>query len=95
MYYYYFVMNERVYLKNFNDLIIRLSRLFGDLGPTELKDLLLDNLSSERLKREGLFNQAMVEKKLKEHLSGQFNHYLCLWPLLMWEMWRERWLNGV
>ncbi len=59
----------------------------------ELKDLLLDNLSSERLKREGLFNQALVEKKLREHLSGQFNHYLCLWPLLMWEMWRERWLN--
>jgi asparagine synthase (glutamine-hydrolysing) len=61
----------------------------------ELKDLLLDNLSSERLKREGLFNQALVEKKLKEHLSGQLNHQLCLWPLLMWEMWRERWLNGV
>jgi asparagine synthase (glutamine-hydrolysing) len=59
----------------------------------ELKELLLDNLSSERLKSEGLFNQALVEKKLREHLSGQFNHYLCLWPLLMWEMWRERWLN--
>ncbi len=59
-----------------------------------LKDLLLDNLSSERLKREGLFNQALVEKKMKEHLSGQFNHYLCLWSLLMWEMWRERWLKG-
>jgi asparagine synthase (glutamine-hydrolysing) len=61
----------------------------------ELKDLLLDNLSSERLKKEGLFDQTLVEKKLREHLSGQFNHYLCLWPLLMWEMWRERWLNGV
>jgi len=61
----------------------------------ELKDLLLDNLSSERLKKEGLFDPALVEKKLKEHLSGQFNHQLCLWSLLMWEMWRERWLNGV
>lgn len=61
----------------------------------ELKDLLLDNLSSERLKKEGLFDPTLVEKKLKEHLSGQFNHQLCLWTLLMWEMWRERWLNGL
>jgi asparagine synthase (glutamine-hydrolysing) len=60
----------------------------------ELKDLLLDHLSSERLKREGLFNEALVEQKLKEHLSGRFNHQVCLWSLLTWEMWRERWLDG-
>jgi asparagine synthase (glutamine-hydrolysing) len=58
----------------------------------ELKDLLLDYLSAERLKREGLFNTNFVDKKIKEHLSGQVNHQYRLWPLLMWEMWRERWL---
>lgn len=58
----------------------------------ELKDLLLDYLSAERLKREGLFNTNFVEKKIKEHLSGQVNHQYRLWSLLMWEMWRERWL---
>jgi asparagine synthase (glutamine-hydrolysing) len=58
----------------------------------ELKDLLLDFLSAERLKREGLFNTNFVDKKIKEHLSGQVNHQYRLWPLLMWEMWRERWL---
>ena len=58
----------------------------------ELKDLLLDFLSAERLKGEGLFNPNFVEKKIKEHLSGQVNHQYRLWPLLMWEMWRERWL---
>jgi asparagine synthase (glutamine-hydrolysing) len=58
----------------------------------ELKDLLLDNLSAERLKREGLFNSEFVEKRIKEHLSGQVNHQYRLWSLLMWEMWRERWL---
>lgn len=60
----------------------------------ELKDLLLDYLSPERLKREGLFDHALVEKRLDEHLSGQVNHHYRLWALLMWEMWRERWLGG-
>jgi asparagine synthase (glutamine-hydrolysing) len=59
---------------------------------SELKDLLLDYLSPERLKREGLFDQMFVEEKIKEHLSGQANHQYRLWSLLMWEMWRERWL---
>ena len=58
----------------------------------ELKDLLLDYLSPERLRREGFFDYAIVEEKIKEHLSGRENHQYRLWSLLMWEMWRERWL---
>ena len=61
---------------------------------SELKDLLLDYLSSERLKKEGLFDHTLVEKRIKEHLSGKVNHHYRLWALLMWEMWRERWLGG-
>jgi len=59
----------------------------------ELKPLLLDYLSPERLKKEGLFDHAFVEGKIKEHLSGKVNHHYRLWALLMWEMWRERWLT--
>jgi asparagine synthase (glutamine-hydrolysing) len=59
----------------------------------ELKDLLLDYLSPERLKKEGVFDQYLVEEKIKEHLSGEVNHQYRLWSLLMWEMWRERWLQ--
>ena len=58
----------------------------------ELKDLLLDYLSPERLKKEGIFDQYLVEEKIKEHLLGEVNHQYRLWSLLMWEMWRERWL---
>ncbi|MBU4258708.1 MAG: asparagine synthase (glutamine-hydrolyzing) [Proteobacteria bacterium] len=59
----------------------------------ELKDLLLDYLSPERLKKEGLFDHVIVENKIKEHLSGRFNRQYQLWALLMWEMWKERWLD--
>lgn len=58
----------------------------------ELKDLLLDYLSPERLRKEGLFDRSMVEKTIKEHLSGEVNNQHRLWSLLMWEMWRERWI---
>jgi len=58
-----------------------------------LKELLLDYLSPDRLRKEGLFDQTLVETKIKEHISGLANHQYRLWSLLMWEMWRERWLG--
>jgi asparagine synthase (glutamine-hydrolysing) len=60
---------------------------------SDLREMLLDYLSSERLQREGRFNAGFVERKIREHLSGQTNHQYRLWSLLMWEMWRERWLG--
>jgi asparagine synthase (glutamine-hydrolysing) len=59
----------------------------------ELKDLLMDYLSSERLTSEGLFDQRLVEKMVAEHLSCEANYQDRLWYLLMWEMWRHRWLG--
>jgi asparagine synthase (glutamine-hydrolysing) len=61
---------------------------------SELKALLLDYLSPDRLRREGRFNVQLVQRKLKEHLNGTCNHHYRLWAVLMWEMWRERWLSG-
>jgi asparagine synthase (glutamine-hydrolysing) len=60
----------------------------------ELRDLLIDTLSAERIRKEGLFDDRFVEEKVAEHLSGRVNHQYRLWPLVMWEMWRERWLDG-
>jgi len=68
---------------------VPIDRWFRD----ELKELLLSYLSPERLKEEGLFNEGLVEKKMREHLAGHANHQHRLWSLLMWEMWRERWLG--
>jgi len=59
----------------------------------ELKELLLDYLSPERLRKEGLFQAQEVEKKIREHLTFKAYHQYQLWALLMWEMWRERWLE--
>ena len=60
----------------------------------ELKELLMDYLSVERLKKEGLFECNLVERVINEHFAGKGSHQYRLWALLMWEMWRERWLAG-
>ncbi len=60
-------------------------------GP--LKPLLLDYLSHDRLKKEGLFNQFFIDQIIEEHLSGQYNHQHRLWAVLMWQMWREKWAS--
>ena len=59
---------------------------------TELKELLSDYLSPAHLHQEGRLDSTIVSKTLQQHMSGQRNHHHRLWALLMWEMWRERWL---
>jgi hypothetical protein len=36
----------------------------------DLKQLLLDHLSPDMLRREGLFDHTLVEEEIREHLSG-------------------------
>ena len=58
----------------------------------ELKELLFDYLSPASLKKEGRFDPAVIHRTIDEHLNGTCNHHYRLWTVLMWEMWRERWL---
>lgn len=58
-----------------------------------LKPLMLDYLSESRLRSEGVVNPLFVKKIVDEHLSGTANHQHRIWSLLVWQMWRERWLN--
>jgi asparagine synthase (glutamine-hydrolysing) len=60
----------------------------------ELSPLMQDVLSPARLKREGLFNPAYVDKLKAEHLQGTANHSHQLWSLMMFEIWREAYLDS-
>jgi asparagine synthase (glutamine-hydrolysing) len=54
---------------------------------TELRELTLDYLSPERLRKQGLFNPASVSDMLQRHLAGAANHRKELWTLLMFQLW--------
>jgi asparagine synthase (glutamine-hydrolysing) len=55
----------------------------------ELRDMLLDHLSEERIRREGYFNYAPIKRMLDRHLQGRENYSHQLWALLVFEVWKE------
>ncbi len=56
----------------------------------ELRGELTELLSPDRLKKQGLFNPAPVEKLVREHLEGRVNHRKPLWSLLCLQRWMAR-----
>jgi len=57
----------------------------------ELRPLVDDLLSSERLRREGVFRVETVERLRRDHDAGRANHSHVLWSLMVFEDWRSRW----
>ncbi len=57
-------------------------------GP--LREWADDLLSERRLREGGLFAPAPIRQRWTEHLSGRRNWQYALWPVLMFEAWRER-----
>jgi asparagine synthase (glutamine-hydrolysing) len=61
-------------------------------GP--LYPLAADLFSETRLNRGGIFNAKYVQALLNEHLSRRQDHRKLLWTLLVFELWREKWLRN-
>lgn len=59
----------------------------------ELRDLMEDVLSKERLRRENYFDYHYVEKLKKGHLEGKYDHWHKLWALICFEMWHEMYIE--
>ncbi len=57
---------------------------------SELKELLMDTLSTERMRREGIFDPMMVEGLIADHLSGRQNNGQALYSLLLFEIWQDK-----
>jgi asparagine synthase (glutamine-hydrolysing) len=56
----------------------------------ELRPLAEQYLASDRVRREGLFEPAVVGRLWREHLDNRANHSHLLWALLVFEQWRDR-----
>jgi asparagine synthase (glutamine-hydrolysing) len=59
----------------------------------ELRPMMEDVLTSSRIKHEGFFNPAYIEKLKTEHLDGRGNYSHQLWSLMVFEIWRENYLS--
>jgi asparagine synthase (glutamine-hydrolysing) len=60
----------------------------------ELREPLQDELSPERIRRQGLFEPTEVNRLVSEHLSGRRDHRKPLWTLFVFQLWHRRWLEG-
>jgi asparagine synthase (glutamine-hydrolysing) len=59
----------------------------------DLRELLLDELSPERLRRQGLFDAREVERLVSDHLSGRRGLHKELWTLLMFQLWHRNYIE--
>ncbi len=53
----------------------------------ELKSLLLNTLSEDRIEKAGFFKYRAVKKYIEEHIEGKENHSHILWSLLLFHLW--------
>jgi asparagine synthase (glutamine-hydrolysing) len=59
---------------------------------TELRPMLEEYLSDERIQREGILSPAYVRLLKSDFLNGKKEFDLKIWYLLMFEMWYEEWM---
>lgn len=58
----------------------------------EWKEIIREYLDGHRIRRERFFLEEGVRSLVDEHLCGRRNHFHRLWALVMFGMWRERYL---
>ncbi|MBN2030717.1 asparagine synthase (glutamine-hydrolyzing) [bacterium] len=55
----------------------------------DLKPMMLDLLSPNRIEKQGFFNSEYVSHLIDEHLKGKENHSHQLWALIVFEQWYD------
>ena len=60
----------------------------------EFKPLMDDLLDSKKIKEDGIFVPAAIEKLKSEHYQGIANHSHILWSLIVFHDWKNRWLKN-
>ena len=55
----------------------------------ELRSMMLDLLSENRIRQQGFFNSNYISRLVDEHLKGKENHSHKLWALMVFEQWLD------
>ncbi len=59
----------------------------------DLKELMLDELHSEKIRQGGFFRPAEVDNLIRTHLDGSRNNSHQLWALLVFSIWKRQYLS--
>jgi asparagine synthase (glutamine-hydrolysing) len=58
----------------------------------ELKDLMLDMLSEDRITRQGYFKYGYIKQLIDDHFARRKDNRKLLWTLLIFQMWEEKYV---
>ena len=61
----------------------------------ELREALLDELSPERLRRQGIFEPGLVARLVRDHLDGRRDNRKQLWTLFAFQLWHRNYGSPV
>ena len=90
-----FILKKLMEDKLPHDIVYRKKKGFGiplaEWLKGDLKPLVLDLLSPERLKRQSLFDSSATEVLLREHFEGAADHRKQIWTLLIFQLWYDNW----
>ncbi|MEQ9620242.1 MAG: asparagine synthase (glutamine-hydrolyzing) [Deltaproteobacteria bacterium] len=59
----------------------------------DMSELLKHYLSVDKLTKDNIFNPHAVDRLIKDYMKGSSININKLWSILMFEMWKERWLD--
>ena len=59
----------------------------------ELRDMLTDMLSEDRIRRRGLFDASTVTQMIRDNETGERDYTLQLWGLLTLELWHQAFME--
>lgn len=60
----------------------------------ELKDVVFELLSEEKIKKQGLFNHNYISSLLNQHFSNKKDNRKEIWTLLMFELWYKEYMGA-
>jgi len=60
----------------------------------ELREPLQDELAPARIRQQGIFEPATVERLISEHMTGRRDHRKPLWTLFVFQLWHRRWVEA-
>jgi asparagine synthase (glutamine-hydrolysing) len=93
-----FILKKALKNKLPNKILYRKKKGFGipltNWLRYDLRPMLEETFSEDRMKREGLFNFAYIRKLMDDHFEGRMDNRKQLWTLLMFEQWKLRFCPG-
>jgi asparagine synthase (glutamine-hydrolysing) len=60
----------------------------------DLKEFMLDYLSEERIRRQGIFHYPGIKRLIDEQLAKTRDHREALWTLLVFQSWYEKYIDN-